>query len=124
MPRKSQLLEDLNELIGYAATLDLLRAWGGRRLFVPTALDPTPGKEHPIVLTIGWEAASRLVSMYGAQALDLPAERNSMIELRNSRIVADLEHMSCHEVARKYGVSPRHARYIRARHQEKEQAET
>lgn len=111
MPRQSELLIDLTHQIGYAETMELLRAWGGRRLRVPQTMEP----EHPIALQIGFCAAGQLSYWYGGTRLELPAERNALLEVRNSNILRDLDKgVSVRSVADRYGMTPRHVRKIRA----------
>lgn len=111
MPRKSQLLADLTSQIGYEGTIELLRAWGGRRLQIPVEMTAT----HPIALRLGLSTAGQISYWYGGQQLDLPAERNALIDVRNDRIIGDLERgHSVKACAIRYGVTPRHIRKIRA----------
>lgn len=106
----SRVLQELVDQIGYGATIDLLRAWGGRRLRVPLE----PGEEHPITFTIGHRAAQDLAAFYGGSEIDLPAERNALMAIRNAAIMADLRaDMSTRACAQKYGMTPRHVRHIR-----------
>lgn len=82
----SAVLRDLVTLLGYAPTIELLRAWGGRRLKVPATMH----QDHALVFTVGWDAARKLAAAYGgADALDLPAERNHLVDLRNAALVAE-----------------------------------
>lgn len=108
--RRSAVVEELIEVIGYAATIELLRAWGGRRVHVPKSVD----EHHPLALTIGIVAAERLASHMGGTDPDIPAERNVIIEVRNSAILRDLEaRVPVKRCADRYGVSPRMIRKIR-----------
>lgn len=108
-PAKNDLLLDLSSQIGYQETIELLRAWGGRRLWVPKAMAP----DHPIALAIGVTAAGQLAYFYGGTMLELPAERNHLIRIRNECIFRDLKADPVRTVAIRYGLTPRHVRYIR-----------
>lgn len=104
-----RLISELAEAIGYQPTVRLIRAYGGRRLYVPRRADP----EHPISLTIGHRAARRLTDLYAGDRLELPDEQTSILDLRNRRIVA--EHKRGRQIrtlAAEYGLSPRMIRKI------------
>lgn len=120
MPRTSELLNDLTTQIGYGETIELLRAWGGRRLSVPKEMP----EDHPIALTIGLGPAQLLASYYGgANSIELPAERNALMQVRNDAIIRDLTAgVPTRSCAIRYGVTPRHVRHIRQRY-EREQPE-
>lgn len=84
----SGVLRDLVELLGYAPTIELLRAWGGRRVKVPATMP----SDHALVYIVGWDAAQKLARGYGgADPLDLPAERNHLVDLRNAALVAKFQ---------------------------------
>src|SRR5690554_1434986 len=101
MPRRSAILDELTDFIGYDAAMSLAKRWGGRRLYVPAQASPG----HPITEAIGPEAAERLVDLYGGDALDVPAARNAMLETRNRRIMAALEEgQTTREVAATFGL--------------------
>lgn len=100
----SGILKDLVELIGYAQAIELLRAWGGRRLKVPAEVH----ESHALVFTVGWEAARLIAAEYGGTDLDLPAERNYLVDLRNDAIAASfLGNRSISWLSATYGVSRR-----------------
>jgi hypothetical protein len=101
----SGILSDLVELLGHRATIDLVRAWGGRRVKVPA----TMREDHALVFTVGWDAARKLASAYGgAEGVDLPAERNALLDLRNEALAqAFLAGRSISWTAQEYGLSRR-----------------
>lgn len=101
----SAILDDLVDLIGHGPTIELLRAWGGRRLKVPAEVH----QDHALVFTVGWEAAVKLSKVYGgADALDVPAERNFLIDVRNAAILEGFKRLrSITWLAQTYGVSRR-----------------
>lgn len=105
----SRLIADLADAIGYQPTVRLIRAYGGRRLYIPRKADP----EHPLSLTVGHAAATHLADLYPGERLELPDEQSSILDLRNRRIVA--EHRRGRDVralARDYGLSARMIRKI------------
>lgn len=102
----SGILQDLVELIGHQPTIELLRAWGGRRLKVPVHVH----QDHALVFIVGWDAAEKLSKAYGgADALDIPAEKNYLIDLRNEAIAAEFmaKARSITWLSRTYGISRR-----------------
>lgn len=100
----SGILHDLVELIGHRQAIELLRAWGGRRLNVPAEVH----EDHALVFTIGWEAARAIAGAYGGTDLDLPAERNYLVDMRNDAIAAGFSgNRSISWLSATYGVSRR-----------------
>lgn len=101
----SAILQDLVQMIGHKATIELLRAWGGRRLKVPSEMH----QDHALVFIVGWDAAHRLASEYGGTDVDVPAERNLLVDLRNDAIRADFvdRSRSISWLANTYGLSRR-----------------
>ncbi len=101
----SGILQDLVELLGHRATIDLVRAWGGRRVKVPA----TMREDHALVFTIGWTAACKLAGAYGgAEGIDLPAERNALLDLRNEALLRSFnDRRSISWLSTEYGLSRR-----------------
>lgn len=105
----SGILQDLVQLLGHQPTIVLVRAFGGRRVKVPA----TVHQDHVLVYTVGWDAAHKLAKAYGATDLDLPAERNHLLELRNAAIVLDFERgRSISWLSQTYGISRRQVNSI------------
>lgn len=105
----SGILQDLVELIGHRQAIELLRAWGGRRLKVPAEVH----EDHALVFTIGWEAARAIAGAYGGTDLDLPAERNYLVDMRNDAIAAGFAgNRSISWLSQTYGVSRRQVNSI------------
>lgn len=105
----SGILDELVQLIGHHHAIELLRAWGGRRIKVPADLD----QDHPLAFTVGLESARRLAAHYGGTDVDLPAERNFLIDLRNAAILKDFQGgRSISALAGVYGVSRRQVNSI------------
>lgn len=77
-----RILRELTQTIGLADTLLLVRRWGNRTLRVPAKVGPA----DPLALTLGLDAAQRLVAAYSGQSLQLPAERHALLDLRNAAI--------------------------------------
>ncbi len=98
-----RILKEMAGKIGLADTIELVRRWGGRLFYCPVKVEPG----DPLALTMGLESARRLVKFYGGQHLQLPAERNALLDLRNAAILA--EHCagdSSHEqIGLRYGLT-------------------
>ncbi len=63
------ILQEIAALVGLPATLTLVKAYGGTRLYVPKRFDP----DHPIVKLIGHELAARLFERFGGlDQFDVP----------------------------------------------------
>ncbi len=107
---KPAILDRLIALIGHQATLDLVRGYGGRRIYIPKA----PRPDSPVSLRVGHDAAHAMAQQCGGETIELPAERNALIRLRDAVIVNRLDAgESPRDVAADQGLSPRHVRHIR-----------
>lgn len=105
----SELLEQLVKLLGHQPTIELLRAMGGRRIKIPEKIH----QDTALVYIVGWDAANRLSAEYAGDTLDLPAERNLLIDLRNGAIVAEfLRGRSRTWLAQTFGLSRRHVNQV------------
>ncbi|CAM3292372.1 Mor transcription activator family protein [Halomonas lysinitropha] len=119
MPRRSAILDELADFIGYDAAMTLAKGWGGRRLYIRAQANPC----HPITLEIGPEAAEKLAYFYGGTSLDVPGTRNATLEARNRQIMVALEEgQPTREVAVTFGLTARHVRHIRSHHEAERQA--
>lgn len=83
----SRILEEIVEVAGYAAALELCRAYGGRSVRVPHPMPET----HPIALTMGYRPACAFAERFAGESVAVPAERTALMDLRNQRIVADYQ---------------------------------
>lgn len=101
----TQALEELVDTIGLPATVELVRTYAGRVLYVPK----DPDDRHPITLRIGATAARSLSRLYGGTQLHVPPERNLLVEMRNREIVRRVveEEASICATAYEFGVSRR-----------------
>lgn len=108
-PMASAILTDLVDLIGHRQAIELLRAWGGRRIRVPAEVH----EDHALVFTVGWEAARAIAGQYGGTDLDLPAERNYLVDVRNDAIALEFDAgRSITWLSQTYGVSRRQVNSI------------
>ncbi len=131
----TQALAELVDTIGMEATVELVRTYGRRNLYVPQHADA----RHEIALRIGLPAAQQLSAVYGGAELEVPPQRTLLVELRNAEIVRRIvqEGASISETAYAFGVTRRwvhrqldlagHARLAQAdrarTHQQKAQRE-
>lgn len=101
----SEILRELVELLGHQPAIELVRAWGGRRLKVPVDMH----QDHALVFVVGWEAAGKLSKTYGgADAIDIPAERNHLIDMRNDAVLVGFKAgRSITWLSETYGISRR-----------------
>lgn len=98
-------LQDIAELIGVAATLRLVDAYGGSVLYVPMSLEPG----HRLVQAIGPKAAEEMVRIYGAEKVEIPVLR---IARSRKALITGAEGKT-REVARRLGVTERWVRMVR-----------
>ncbi len=99
-------LVEIAEVIGTAAALHLVDAYGGTVCYVPvSAVDPA----HRLVQAIGPEAAALLVARYGGEKLEVPVLRSARAR---KTLIATAEG-SAAEIARQLGVTRRWVRMVR-----------
>lgn len=80
-----QLLQDFERLIGLPATLDLVRVYGGLRIYIPTPERVLP--EHQLAKIIGEDRLKALAEVYGGEDhFTLPKAERAILALRNARI--------------------------------------
>ena len=101
------LLQDFERLIGLPATLDLVRAYGGLRIYIPTPARVQP--DHPFAKIIGVERLMALAQVYGAEGhFALPKAYAALQALRNARIArAYATHKTARELAAEYLLTER-----------------
>ncbi|MBX9752297.1 MAG: hypothetical protein K5Q68_22095 [Roseococcus sp.] len=98
-------LVDIAEVIGVAAALRLVDAFGGMTLYVPEKLDPA----HRLVQSIGMSAAEALIARYGLEKIEVPTLH--MARTRKALIANTTG--PTHLVARELGVTTRWVRMVR-----------
>lgn len=108
------LLQDFDRLIGIRATMELVRVYGGLRIFIPTPARVRP--EHPIAQLIGVENLLALAKVYGAEEhFTLPKAQRAILAVRNARIAhAYATHKTARELAPEYHLSERQIEKIAA----------
>jgi hypothetical protein len=80
-----RVLKDLADAIGLADAIEVCRRWGGRDLNVPLKV----AAGDPLALTLGLDSARKLVKEFGGVRLQLPIERNALLDLRKRAIMLD-----------------------------------
>lgn len=107
-----ELLRDFERLIGLAATLDLVRVYGGLRIYIPTPARVQP--DHPFAKIIGVERLMALAEVYGAeQHFPLPKAEKALLAVRNARMVhAYTTHKTARELAAEFHLTERQVERI------------
>ena len=98
-------LVDIAEVIGPAAALRLVDAYGGTVCYVPLQLGPA----HRLSQSIGVDAAERLAARYGGEKIEVPVL--NVARTRKALIARTPGGVS--EVARALGVTRRWVRMVR-----------
>jgi len=108
----SVMLKPLYELIGYKAVMSLIQRWGGSRIYVPMTFN---SEEHPIIQSIGLEAAEKLSWKHGGEQLSLPTNMIIANAARDHEILRmRREGKSVAAMAKKFRLSERRVRVILA----------
>jgi Mor family transcriptional regulator len=97
-----RIVKELVSAVGLPDAIVIIRRWGGREFYIPT----TVRHHDALALTLGLQAATLLVKAFGGRSLQLPAERNTLIDLRNELIVRRLTENNSHEsIGLEFGLS-------------------
>ena len=98
------LLQRFVELIGLAPTMELVRRFGGVRLYVPTP--ERVSADHPLAAIVGEANLRALAGEFGGQQhFQLPKAERAVKAARNARIVAGYGVKSARELALEYGIT-------------------
>ncbi len=99
-------LRDVVELIGLAATLNLVEHFGGLiALYVPREIEP----DHPIAAAIGITAARKLAVHYGTDCLrNIPLCVAGLRRIRDAEIRRRSPGESAASLAREFAITERH----------------
>jgi len=103
------IADEIRALIGTGGLEELIRAYGGRRIYVPVSVN----ERHPLALRLGWRGAVALSQAFGGDFLEIPSARRLSLNERNRRIRA--EHsagMSQQALADSYRLTVRQIRNI------------
>ncbi len=111
------ILRRLSDTIGLPDTIEIVRRWGGRTLYVPASVSPN----DPLALTLGYNSALRLVEHWGGQYLQLPIERNGLLDLRNKSVIEDYRAgVSKTQIGLRYGLCRQSITHILQMYAERE----
>ncbi len=106
------LLQDFERRIGLPATLDLVRVYGGLRIYIPTP--DRVHADHPFAKIIGVEALAALAEAHGAvEHFQLPKAERAVLAVRNARIAqAYANHKTARELASEFRLTERQVERI------------
>lgn len=98
-----RVLRELSDAVGIGDAIEICRRWGGRDFNVPVRVEP----HDPLALTLGYSSAKKLVDAFGGVRLQLPAERNALLDLRNAAIyrAVKIEGRSHEKVGLEFGLT-------------------
>lgn len=104
---------ELVRVIGVAAALSLIRAYGGCTLDVPRK--PAGTWYKALIDLIGTDAADALMQYAPGVRLDIPNCKRAVARgLQRAIAAADAENLTAGQIAKKFGVTKRYVRKIRA----------
>ena len=112
-------LAEIIDAIGIGATLKLVEAFGGIRVYVPSA-DTLRSSQHlardghPLARAIGVEAACKLAQLRAGEFLELPRATAYMRAMRDAAIRDGLENASAAALAQQYHTTRRNIFRIKA----------
>ncbi|MGL4325829.1 MAG: Mor transcription activator family protein [Beijerinckiaceae bacterium] len=105
-----QIVHDLSERIGLGNAIEIVRRWGGRELRVPRHVEAG----DPLALTLGLDVAKKLCWHFGGERLQLPAERNALLDLRNQAVMERIaEGKSMESVGLEFGITRQRVKQIK-----------
>jgi Mor family transcriptional regulator len=79
--------QELVEVIGINATIDLVKTFPGDDLKIPEVVNGTSRMWEILVETVGAEAAAKLVHRYGGTAIYVPVCQRALLVVRNRTII-------------------------------------
>jgi Mor transcription activator family len=97
------LLQQFVRLIGLPATLKLVEAHGGVRLYIPE----TPLHDHPIAQKIGFDNMARLCQQYPAATFTIFKGERALRAIRNKKIYQEYGPKSTSQLAREHSLTER-----------------
>lgn len=102
------VLREMSELIGLPATMQIVRQYGGVRLYVPKEIPA----DHPLMKLIGICNAITLADAYGGETLEIGRAEAAVREIRDTEIRQQWPALSQRQLALKYGLTERQVRNI------------
>lgn len=105
------VLRDIAALIGVPGTLQIVKHYGGVRLYVPKRFDP----DHVLVKILGHAAVVKLIEHFGGEEhFDIPRCQIAGNAMRNAAIRDEYGKLTQSQLARKYDLTERQIRNILA----------
>lgn len=99
-----KVLKDFVRLIGFDATMEIVKRRGGVRLYIPK----NPHIEHDLAKLIGLENLIKLSRVYGLEDhFDIPKAHRLMLQVRNDKIRAEYGPKSAAQLAREHQLCER-----------------
>lgn len=83
VPNLPSSLADMAETLGMTTTMQIVKAHGGTRLFVPKQIHA----QHHLANLLGMEQARRLSKHFGGESLTIPRMASAIRAKRNQEIV-------------------------------------
>ena len=82
-PQLPESLTEVVEVIGLASTIELIKSYGGTRVFIPKNMKT----QHKLANLLGLEQARRLSHYFGGESLSIARAASSIRSERNKTIV-------------------------------------
>ncbi len=112
-------IDEFEDIMGVEAFVDLLKHFGGKRMYVPK----NPFSNHPMTLAAGWTAAQALSSALGGEYVDLPTmAKYNRLEMRRKIILLRKQGLTIDAIAGKCGCGRRHVEKVCAEGREEIEA--
>jgi hypothetical protein len=105
----SLVLDEVVGVIGWAATMQLVRALGGTRTYVPAQCDP----DHPIAIAIGLPTAQALCDSMHQTTLSIPIGLRRELHVRE--LAAVVPPLKARDIATRVGIPERSVFHILSR---------
>lgn len=117
-----QSLRPVYEVAGVAGVLAVIERWGGTPMYVP--YPRSLHDQHPLVLTLGAEAALRLCKLHPGEPIDVPVGRGYRAALLAADVAkATVGGDSEADIARRHGITTRWVRELRRREREQDDSQ-
>lgn len=98
LPKEAEVM---STLIGLEATMTLVKAYGGRRLYIPSKA----AQKHKLAPLIGLENLEALSKHYQGERISIPKCERALKYLRNQKIRSAYGPTSMSVLAQTYGLS-------------------
>lgn len=103
------IIDELTELLGFAATMRIVEAYGGVTFYVPDRVTP----DHQLAKLVGHATALKLVEQYPRLELRIPRCLSLLVAQRNAEIRRRYDaDESAPQLARTFNLTERHVRRI------------